>query len=199
MWISRVIEQDVNIFDGIEASATSERDLFASGLLPTRTPASVYRAIALERLPSFVGEERVGATRYLLAAAPVRRGNRDGILTVPLTLRQQEIESEIDDLDRRVLLAALVFIFLGAVIGYSMAERIADPVNRLTRATRRVARGDFDARIAATSSDELSRLVDAFNTMAADLPVNAGSSNAPIGSRRGRRWRGRSRTRSRTR
>ena len=38
-----------------------------------------------------------------------------------------------------------------------MAERIADPVNRLTRATRRIARGDLDARIAATSSDELRR------------------------------------------
>ncbi len=174
VWISRVIEQDVNIFEGSRLQATSVRDLYASGLVPTRTPASVYRAIALERLPSFVGDERVGATRYLLAAAPVRSGNRDGILTVPMTLRQQEIESEIDDLDRRVLLAALVFIFLGAVIGYSMAERIADPVNRLTRATRRVARGDLDARIAATSSDELSRLVDAFNTMAADLASQRG-------------------------
>jgi nitrogen fixation/metabolism regulation signal transduction histidine kinase len=50
-----------------------------------------------------------------------------------------------------------------------MAERIADPVNRLTRATRRIARGDLDARIAATSSDELRRLVDDFNRMAADL------------------------------
>src|SRR5258708_11735385 len=50
-----------------------------------------------------------------------------------------------------------------------MAERIADPVNRLTRATRRIARGDLDARIAATSSDELRWFVEDFNRMAADL------------------------------
>jgi len=50
-----------------------------------------------------------------------------------------------------------------------MAERISDPVNRLTRATRRIARGELDARIAATSSDELRRLVEAFNSMASDL------------------------------
>jgi two-component system nitrogen regulation sensor histidine kinase NtrY len=42
-------------------------------------------------------------------------------------------------------------------------------VNRLTRATRRIARGELDARIAARSSDELRRLVEAFNRMAADL------------------------------
>src|SRR6202163_1757036 len=50
-----------------------------------------------------------------------------------------------------------------------MADPIADPVNRLTRATRRIARGDLDARIAITSSDELRRLVEDFNQMAADL------------------------------
>src|SRR5207253_4894940 len=54
-------------------------------------------------------------------------------------------------------------------LGYWMAERIADPVNGLTRATRRIARGDLDARIAATSTDELRRLVENFNRMAEDL------------------------------
>jgi nitrogen fixation/metabolism regulation signal transduction histidine kinase len=68
-----------------------------------------------------------------------------------------------------VHLAALFFILLGAGMGLSMAERIADPIRQLTRATGRIARGDFDARIAVRSSDELRRLVDAFNGMAAEL------------------------------
>jgi signal transduction histidine kinase len=169
VWISQVIDQDVNVFDGPRLWATSERDLFASGLLPTRTPDDVYRAIVLERLPSFVGNDSIGTFSYMLAAAPVRAGGRDAVLTVPLATRQQEIEREIDDLDRGVHLAALFFILLGAGIGLSMAERIADPVSRLTRATRRIARGDFDARIAVRSSDELQRLVDAFNSMAGEL------------------------------
>nr|MBA3296708.1 HAMP domain-containing histidine kinase [Acidobacteriota bacterium] len=169
IWISQVIDQDVNIFDGPSLVATSERDLFASGLLPTRTPDDVYRAIALQRLPSFVGEDRIGAITYMIAAAPVRTGGRDAILTVPLANQQREIEREIDEIDRGVHLAALFFILLGAAIGLSMAERIADPVRRLTRATRRIARGDFDERIAVRSSDELRRLVDAFNSMAAEL------------------------------
>ncbi len=88
---------------------------------------------------------------------------------MPLTNRQQQIEEQIDELDRRVISAAVLFSLLGAALGYWMAERIADPVNRLTRATRRIARGDLDARIAATSSDELRRLVEDFNQMAADL------------------------------
>jgi signal transduction histidine kinase len=169
VWINQVIDQDVNIFAGPSLLATSERDLFASGLLPTRTPSEVYRAIVLEHLPNFVGEDAIGDLRYMLAAAPVRLAERSAILTVPLALRQREIEQEIDDLDRGVYLAAFVFIVLGGAIGVSMAERIGDPVQRLTRASQRIARGDLDARVVVKSADELQRLVLAFNGMAAEL------------------------------
>jgi nitrogen fixation/metabolism regulation signal transduction histidine kinase len=165
----RAIDEDVNLFDRAHLQATSARDLFASQLLPSRTPADVYRAILIDRLPTYVGEEKVGDFPYRLAAAPVRASGREGIVTVPLTNRQQQIEQQLDELDRRVLSGFVLFSLLGAALGYWMAERIADPVNRLTRATRRIARGDLDARIAATSTDELRRLVEDFNQMAADL------------------------------
>jgi nitrogen fixation/metabolism regulation signal transduction histidine kinase len=169
VWLSRAIDQDVNIYRGPLLLATSERDLFTSQLLPQRTPGHVYRAIELDRLSSHVGQEVVGAVPHVLAAAPVRLDEGRAILTVPLALRQQEVDRQIDTLDRRVLLAAVLFALLGAGIGYYMAERIGDPVNRLTRATRRIARGDFSARVVETSSDELRRLVADFNQMAADL------------------------------
>ncbi len=169
IWIGQVIDQDVNIFDGPNLKATSQRDLFASGLLATRTPDDVYRAIVLQRLPNFVGQDRIGVVPYTIAAAPVQAGDKKVILTVPLANRQHDIDREIDDLDRGVHLASLMFVLLGAAIGLSMAERIADPISRLTRATRRIARGDFDAQIAVRSVDELRRLVDSFNSMAAEL------------------------------
>jgi hypothetical protein len=92
-------------------------------LLATRTPDAVYRAIALQRLPSFVGEDLIGTVPYTIAAAPVHAAGRKAILTVPLATRQRDIDREIDDLDRGVHLAALLFVLLGAGIGLSMAER----------------------------------------------------------------------------
>jgi signal transduction histidine kinase len=173
VWVSRLIDQDVNIFMGPRLQATSERNLFASGLLPTRTPAPVYRALGLRNEAALVTRERIGQFEYLVAATPLTI-RQLGILTVPLTSRQREIDQQLETLDRQALLAALLFILGGASVGYYMAERISDPVNRLTRATRRIARGDLDARIAATSSDELRRLVEAFNSMAADLQRQRG-------------------------
>ena len=169
IWISQIIDQDVNIFEGPQLLATSERDLFASGLLPTRTLDAVYDAIALQHMPSYVAEDAIGSLRYLVASTPIRAGGRDAILTVPLAARQQEIERQIDDLDRGILLGVTLFILLGAAGGFYMAERIADPVTRLTRATGQIARGDFDAEVMVKSADELQRLVVAFNRMAVDL------------------------------
>jgi signal transduction histidine kinase len=170
VWVSRLIDQDVNIFTGPRLLATSERNLFASGVLPVRTPADLYVALQLRNEAATVTSEQVGGAQpFLVAGTRMTARQIDAILTVPLASRAQEIESQIDTLDRRVLLAALLFILVGAGIGYSMAERIADPVNRLTRATRRIAGGEFDARVVATSSDELGRLVEHFNRMARDL------------------------------
>jgi signal transduction histidine kinase len=167
--VSRIIDQDVNIYVRDTLAATSQRDLFAAGLLSARIPAEVARAISLERQSSHVGDERLGEFEYTLAAVPVRDGESGAVLTVPLTLRQQEIENEVAALDRRVILAGVLFILLGAAIGYVTAERLGDPIQRLTRAAGRIARGDLDARITTAPADELGRLVDAFNQMAADL------------------------------
>jgi hypothetical protein len=83
--VGQAIDHDVSLFDRARLQASSERDLFESQLLSTRTPADVYRTIILDRLPTFVAEERVGDVRYRLAAAPVRAGGREGVDTVPLT------------------------------------------------------------------------------------------------------------------
>ncbi len=167
--VSRAIDQDVNLFERSSLEATSQRDLFASRLLSPRTPSAVYRRIVLERLPTFVSVEQLADSTYMEAAAPIRAGGREGIVTVPLPLRKLEIERQIDALDRQVIFGAVLFSLLGAGIGYWMAERIADPINRLSHATRRIARGDLDAHLAVASADELGRLVEDFNRMADDL------------------------------
>ena len=167
--ISQILDQDVNIFTGSHLVATSERDLFASGGLPTRTPDVVFSSVVLNRQHSYVMEDSVGSFRYLVAATPIRSAGADAVLTVPLASQQQDIERQIEDLDRGILLGVALFILVGAGGGLYMAERIADPVQRLTRATGQIARGNFDTLVTVRSADELQRLVASFNKMAVDL------------------------------
>jgi signal transduction histidine kinase len=174
VWIQQVIDQDVNLYDGPNLVATSQRDLFASGLLPTRTPASVYRAIALHRAPTYVALDRIGNFQMLVAAAPVTARGKDAVLSVPLATRQREVEREIEDLNRGVLVGAVVVVLFAAGLGASVAGRVSDPVSRLTRATRLIAAGRLDIRLVADTADELGRLVEDFNGMAATLAAQRG-------------------------
>jgi signal transduction histidine kinase len=169
VWIGQVIGQDVNLFDGATLVATSQRDLFDSGLLPVRTPAAAYQAVALNRAPTFVVPDRLGTFQYLVAAAPVPARGRDAVLSVPLALRQREIEREIDELYRGVLVGGVIVVLFAAGLGASVAGRISDPVARLTQAARQIAAGRLDVRVVADTADELRRLVDDFNTMTSTL------------------------------
>jgi len=170
VWLASVVKNDLDLFEHGHLVASSKRELYASGLLAPRVSGSVYRAVVLEGQPSTLQTERIGDFSYLVASVPVHVGGAEhGVLSMPLALRQREVEATVDDLDRTIRLASVLFLGLAAGIALSMARRISGPIQELTRATRRIAQGDLEARVEGTSQDELRRLVEAFNQMARDL------------------------------
>jgi nitrogen fixation/metabolism regulation signal transduction histidine kinase len=91
------------------------------------------------------------------------------VLSIPLALRQREAEAALQDLDRTIRLASLLFLIAAAALAHSISRRISGPIRDLTGATRQVAQGDLAARVVASSRDELRDLVESFNQMAGDL------------------------------
>jgi len=68
-----------------------------------------------------------------------------------------------------LLLIALVIIFLSTWAGFHLARGITEPIHDLAVATSRVASGDLNVTLDSHSNDEVGSLVEAFNTMTADL------------------------------
>ena len=68
-----------------------------------------------------------------------------------------------------LLLIALVIIFLSTWAGFHLARGITVPIQDLAVATNRVASGDLNVTLDSYSDDEVGSLVEAFNTMTADL------------------------------
>src|SRR5262249_21392766 len=97
--VHRAIDEDVNLFDRQRLQATSARDLFASQEFSSRTPSNVYRAIVIDRLPTFVGEETIGSASYSVAAAPVKAGSREAIGTLPRAHRPQALRQHSGEVD----------------------------------------------------------------------------------------------------
>jgi len=170
VWVASVIRNDVDVFEGGSLLASSKRELYASGLLPTRVSGSVFRGLVLEGMPYAIVVERIGEFSYSVVSVPVRlRGPEVHILSLPVGTARKEAESVLDDLDRTTRLASILFLVAAATLAHSMARRISGPIHELTRATQRVADGDLTARVSVTSRDEIRTLVESFNQMAQDL------------------------------
>lgn len=68
-----------------------------------------------------------------------------------------------------IVLAALAGMLAAVIIGYLLAGRLIRPIQRLTSASRELARGELPQDLPVTSQDELGQLTETFNKMSQDL------------------------------
>ncbi len=71
--------------------------------------------------------------------------------------------------DRQIMIAVLTIVMAGAVLTVAMRSIVVRPIVALSAVARRVGGGDFEARVPASSRDEIGELGQSFNEMTARL------------------------------
>src|SRR5690625_7395387 len=79
-----------------------------------------------------------------------------------------------DDLEsgfRRALTPSLLWALLASgvaatIVGFYVTRRVVNPLKALTKASRRIAGGQYSQRLTSTAPGEIGELAAAFNTMA---------------------------------
>jgi two-component system NtrC family sensor kinase len=156
-----IFQDDVRI-------STNVRNEDGSRAIATRIQEEVYNRVVGEGRP-WIGRAYVVNNWYITAYEPIRdpAGRIIGILYVGL------LEQKYVDIRRETVLIFLAITLLGALVcmalSYFIARRISVPIGRLASASREVAKGNLDAKVQITSSDEMGELADAFNMMAVAL------------------------------
>jgi len=173
VWLSRVVQHEVNLYWGSEVYASSKRDLFTAGLLPRRIPGEIWERIALggESLAARTG--RAGGAEYLELYAPLEvpgapRGSTHLFLAMPLLAQQEEALAETGRIRRRALLATLALFLVLAATGNRLAASFTRPIEEFVAGTRRIAAGA--ARLDFRPNElELEALGEAIDRMAASI------------------------------
>jgi nitrogen fixation/metabolism regulation signal transduction histidine kinase len=70
------------------------------------------------------------------------------------------------------LFFAIPLIFLSVLSAFTLSEDVTVPIERLEKATKRVADGDYSFRIISPSNDELAILISSFNQMINELELS---------------------------
>jgi two-component system, OmpR family, phosphate regulon sensor histidine kinase PhoR len=109
---------------------------------------------------------------YVAVMIPARAGQDPlrepaGILRLGLPL--SDVEATVAPLRTAVILGGVIAILLTGLLSIFVAERIARPVRRLTEVATQMSQGQWNARLYATTQDEVGQLIRAFNRMADHL------------------------------
>jgi len=71
--------------------------------------------------------------------------------------------------NRQILIAALTILSAGVLLAVAMRRVVVRPISELVAIARRIGGGDFEARVATPSGDEIGELGRAFNEMTGRL------------------------------
>jgi signal transduction histidine kinase len=109
--------------------------------------------------------------RVLYAAYPVRLsgGDVNSIVYIATPLPRFSLGLLPTYFAPQVLGAALLAIFLAGLAGFVLARSLTRPLTHLTDAASALARGEPALAVEPSTTDELARLGEAFNTMNANL------------------------------
>ena len=110
-------------------------------------------------------------TAPTVAFVPITAAGNDNVRIATLAISQNAsaaLAAQRSVLRRLVLTALAVLVFV-AVFAFLMAQRIADPVRRLTIAAGRVRAGDLETKVSVESIDEVGELARAFDEMTSSL------------------------------
>jgi two-component system phosphate regulon sensor histidine kinase PhoR len=104
----------------------------------------------------------------MYAAVPVEaNGQVVGIARISLPLIQ--IEANVAHLRNTIVVASIITALLAGLLALFIAERIAQPMRRLTEVVQRMTGGDLNARLLPIPHGEVGVLTQAFNQMAGRL------------------------------
>lgn len=102
---------------------------------------------------------------YIAGASVTSIGGLTIVTRISATAAYLTARQLLDDL----VLVGLVLVLVAAIFGVFASRRITRPLERLSSAVRKIAKGDFDVNVAIKSSDEIGELSTSFNNMAGEL------------------------------
>ncbi len=104
----------------------------------------------------------------LYMALPVKQDNKIvGIIRTSLSLK--EVEELISTINQRIFYWAFALIVFGLLLNLIFSRAFAKPISEIVQSTKKIAEGDFSARVSTKRKDELGELTDALNWMTEEL------------------------------
>jgi NtrC-family two-component system sensor histidine kinase KinB len=128
-------------------------------------------------------DDRKAALAAVVRLSPQVKMQAQGVIDLNLdnmTPVQGKVKAMADDASRLMLVLAGVGTGLAVLFTMMMARSILEPVRALTKSAGQIEQGNLDLVVQVKSRDELAKLAEAFNSMAAKLREYRRTSKAKL-------------------
>lgn len=146
--------------------------------LGSKDDAVVWAARALENFTNIgssgVFDYSANNLEYIAGASRTSLGNLTVVTRISASAAYLTARQLLDDL----ILVSLVIVLIAAIFGVLVSRQITRPLERLSNAVRKIAKGDFDVNVEIKSRDEIGMLSNSFNEMASELKERESSLKA---------------------
>ncbi|MCF6149348.1 MAG: PAS domain S-box protein [Candidatus Kuenenia sp.] len=111
---------------------------------------------------NYAGETVLGAWHWI---PELQWGIIVEINTDKISLVLNDLKNPISKILSYLTIAGIVMAVGGIAFAFIIGQKIANPILKLTKATRKMSAGDFTQRVEINAQDEIQELGDAFNVM----------------------------------
>jgi len=168
--VSSDLGVDFAVFRRSEIQASSRPELYEASILDPRLSGRVFSEIVLAGGQLLIESETVGSVQYAVGYKALYFQNQFmGILSVPATSRQREIEDELAGRNAYYVAVYALIVGIIMVVGWGIAHQLSTPVRELTAAAREVGKGNLDVSVSPHSNDEIGELVRSFDQMVGEI------------------------------
>ncbi|MDQ0427621.1 two-component system sensor histidine kinase ResE [Planomicrobium stackebrandtii] len=152
------------IHDGLNGSETREKILNEPSFQQVfESDETVMKEMLL---PSLTEQNRLES--YIVLASPLQTGEEQhGVVFIYQSLEVMDRTAE--RTTNIVFLSAFIALLLTTFFAFFLSSRITSPLRKMREGAFELAKGNFDTKVRATSSDEIGQLATAFNQMGRQL------------------------------
>jgi signal transduction histidine kinase len=155
---------------GLYALKTVQNDLnFLTIIGGFRLDEQFLKAIAVPEGMQVTLDRKNLVRGSIVTEMPLKGSDDKTLATVYIGQSSKELADLQDFIRRTAWIVGGAGVLLGALLSLWASERVTRPVERLAATVRRVAAGEWDARAAVRSRDEIGQLAADFNAMTEQL------------------------------
>lgn len=106
---------------------------------------------------------------YFLSGQPIKSTQGDVIGSILVFSSVEDINGTLDNVRILLLISSIGALFMALGFTYIISKQMSDPLIRMEKATRKIAKGNLSTRVQVSSQDEIGSLASAINDLAFEI------------------------------